>query len=129
MWIEGDIDDATFVQGLQYLIDQNIIVVPPPVELPQNVSSGPIPDWIKRTASMWIEGDIDDATFVQGLQYLIDQNIIVVPPPVELPQNVSSGPIPDWIKRTASMWIEGDIDDATFVQGLQYLIQTGIIQV
>ncbi len=37
--------------------------------------------------------------------------------------------IPEWIRNNASWWAEGQIDDETFVQGLQFLIKKGIIQV
>ena len=37
--------------------------------------------------------------------------------------------IPAWIKNNAAWWAEGQIDDETFVQGIQYLITNGILQV
>ena len=63
----------------------------------------------------------------------------VVPPSSEgdyllVPIDVYSGAkpvavIPDWIKNTALWWAEGSIDDESFVQGLQFLIQNGILRV
>jgi hypothetical protein len=63
----------------------------------------------------------------------------VVPPSSEgdyllVPIDVYSGAkpvavIPDWIKNTAMWWAEGSIDDESFVQGLQFLIQNGILRV
>ena len=38
-------------------------------------------------------------------------------------------PIPDWIKTNAGWWAEGAIDDATFISGIQFLIQEGILSV
>ena len=35
--------------------------------------------------------------------------------------------IPNWIKNNAAWWATGQIDDKTFVQGLEFLIQNGII--
>jgi len=35
--------------------------------------------------------------------------------------------IPDWIKNNAGWWATGQIDDSAFVQGIQYLVQNGII--
>ena len=35
----------------------------------------------------------------------------------------------EWIKNNAAWWAEGQIDDKTFVQGLQYLIQKSILRV
>ncbi len=37
--------------------------------------------------------------------------------------------IPSWIKSNAGWWAEGTITDNDFVQGIQYLIQKGIIKV
>ncbi len=86
-----------------------------------------IPDWIKNNAGWWAEGSIDDETFVQGIEFLIKNGIIQIPP-TESDSTVSQK-IPDWIKNNAGWWAEGSIDDETFVQGLQFLIGKGIIQV
>jgi hypothetical protein len=37
--------------------------------------------------------------------------------------------IPSWIKNNAKWWAEGTITDKDFVQGIQYLIQKGIMKV
>ena len=37
--------------------------------------------------------------------------------------------IPAWIKNNAKWWSQGQIGDNQFVQGLQYMIQHGIIQI
>ena len=37
--------------------------------------------------------------------------------------------VPEWIKNNAGWWATGQIDDNTFVSGIQYLIKTGIIVV
>ncbi len=36
--------------------------------------------------------------------------------------------IPSWIKNNAGWWADGQIDDEAFVQGIQYLITNGILQ-
>ena len=41
----------------------------------------------------------------------------------------SSSEIPDWIKNTAGWWADGQIDDNSFVSGLQWLISNGIMKV
>lgn len=43
----------------------------------QQVSS--IPSWVKTTALWWGQGQISDADFIKGLQWLINQGILVVP--------------------------------------------------
>ena len=37
--------------------------------------------------------------------------------------------IPSWIKNNAAWWSEGTIDDDSFVQGIQFLIKEGIMQI
>jgi len=86
-----------------------------------------IPSWVKNNAKYWHEGTIDDSTFAQGIQYMIKQGIVTIPPT----QNGQASPsvtIPAWVKNNAGYWSTGDIDDATFVKGIQYLITAGIIQ-
>ena len=86
-----------------------------------------IPDWIRSNAAWWAEGQIDDGTFIQGIQYLIKNDIILIPKTQQ--ESSDTQEIPAWIKNNAAWWAEGQIDDETFVQGLQYLIQNGILQV
>ena len=37
--------------------------------------------------------------------------------------------IPTWIKNNAGWWATDQIDDSSFLQGIQYLVQNGIIVV
>ena len=37
--------------------------------------------------------------------------------------------IPGWIKNNAGWWATDQIDDSSFLQGIQYLVQKGIIVV
>ena len=99
-----------------------------PLDVYPRMSEQSIPAWIKNTALWWAQGQIDDESFVQGLQYLIREGILAVPP-TDPDGSGEPGPIPDWIKNTALWWAQGHIDDDAFVQGLQYLMQTGIIRI
>ncbi|HJJ24260.1 MAG TPA: peptidase [Nitrosopumilus sp.] len=86
-----------------------------------------IPSWIKNNAGWWAEGTIDDNSFVQGIQFLVKEKIIKIPPTT---QGKNSGnEIPSWIKNNAGWWAEGTIDDNSFVQGIQFLIKEGIMKV
>jgi hypothetical protein len=38
-----------------------------------------IPDWIKNNAGWWATDQIDDATYVSSLQWLISNKIINIP--------------------------------------------------
>lgn len=87
-----------------------------------------IPEWIKNNAGWWADGQIDDNSFVQGIQFLIKENIMEIPPTT---QGISSGSneIPDWIKNNAGWWADGQITDDDFVQGIQFLITEGIMNI
>ena len=85
-----------------------------------------IPDWIKDVAGFWHAGDINDASFLEGISYLIQNNIIVIP---STESGSGGGEVPEWVKNTAGWWADGSIDDETFVNAITYLIQQGLIQV
>ena len=40
-----------------------------------------------------------------------------------------SNEIPTWIKNNAGWWADGQIDDGSFVQGIQFLIKEGIMKI
>ncbi|HWP78652.1 MAG TPA: peptidase, partial [Candidatus Nitrosotenuis sp.] len=96
----------------------------PPQPIPSEIK---IPSWVKNNAGWWADGTIGDNDFVQGLQYLINQKIIKIPP-TSAGTGGGSNVIPDWIKRNAGWWADGTIGDKDFVSGIQYLITNGIIK-
>ena len=74
-------DDVTGVITLQFenlngsdLADASFPVVVDRVGIAQTS----IPAWIKNNAGWWSTDQIDDSAFVQGIQYLIQEGIIVV---------------------------------------------------
>jgi hypothetical protein len=87
-----------------------------------------IPKWIKNNAGWWADGSIDDNSFVQGIQYLIKEKIIKIPPTSQ-GTGTFGNEIPSWIKNNAKWWSDGQIDDETFVKGIQFLIENRILYV
>ena len=130
--IEFDVpDDVTGVITLQFedLNGSDLADAVFPVIVDRiGVEQTSIPAWIKNNAGWWATDQIDDSTFVQGIQYLIQEGIMVIPP-TETLESVDSQVVPAWIKNNAGWWATDQIDDSTFVQGIQYLIQEGIIVV
>ena len=130
--VEFDVpDDITGVMTLQFenlngsdLADAVLPVVVDRVSIDETS----IPAWIKNNAGWWAEGQIDDSSFLQGIQYLIKEGIMVIPP-TETAEASESQEVPSWIKNNAGWWAEGQIDDETFVSGIQYLIKVGVIKV
>ncbi len=92
-----------------------------------------LPDWIKNNAKWWSEGLIDDVAFSRSLEYLIQENIIVLPvfdTIVDSDASYDSDDeivIPDWIKNNAKWWSEGLIDDDAFVGAIKWMMENGII--
>jgi len=110
---------------IEIQIDENPLLDKP------NVDVGPlssIPSWIKNNAGWWADGSIDDDSFVQGIQFLIKEGIMQIPP-TSPGDSSGSNEIPSWIKNNAGWWADGSIDDDSFVQGIQFLIKEGIMTI
>ena len=89
-----------------------------------------IPSWIKNDANWWTDGEIGDSDFINIMQYLIDKNIVIIPP-TTLPASSSSSQegIPIWIKNNTKSWADGKADDLQFISGIQFMIENKIIQI
>ncbi len=87
-----------------------------------------IPNWVKNNAKWWAEDQIGDQAFVSGIEYLIQQEIILIP---DLPENSSPNfrGIPLWVKNIAEFWADNTISDDEFVKSIQYLVGNGIISI
>jgi len=132
-----------------------------------------VPDWIRNNAAWWSENQIGDTDFLKGIEYLIDNNIIVIlnlPEPKPIPSFVDpqidpqhyiqrytnepsykdwfdrnypgytiyeavglpdpgKEPIPDWIRNNAQWWSDGLISDDEFLQAIKFLVENGVIRV
>ena len=93
----------------------------------QAANAESIPSWIKNNAKWWADGTIGDKDFIQGIQYMVNKNIIDIPKTDQ--GQKSSQDIPSWIKNNAKWWADGTISDADFVQGIKFLIKSGIITI
>jgi hypothetical protein len=87
-----------------------------------------IPKWVKTTAKMWSQGDVQDSDFTNAIQYLISNGIMNIPHEAS-GSSSSTQSIPTWLKHSTAMWSEGQTTDEEFVQSIQWLITKGIIQV
>jgi len=94
------------------------------------ISSGSneIPVWIKNNAGWWADGSIDDSSFVQGIQFLVQEGFMKIPV-TQQGSGTDSNEIPVWIKNNAGWWADGSIDDSSFVQGIQFLVQEGFMKI
>ena len=94
-----------------------------------------IPNWIKNVAGWWAANEISEKEFLAGLTYLINNNIIFIPfmPCGAVAAIATSDPtleaklIPDWVKNNAGWWATDQIEDADFLNGIEYLIEKTIL--
>jgi len=86
-----------------------------------------IPSWVRNNAGWWSTGQIQDSDFVSGIEFLITEDIILIP--ITQSSQGTSQEIPSWIKNNAGWWADGLIEDIEFVSGIQYLISNGIMTV
>ncbi len=77
-WAEGLIDDQTFLQAIQFLIKEGVISVPYTPGEGGGEGAGSVPDWVRNNAGWWAEGLIDDQTFLQAIQFLIKEGMLVI---------------------------------------------------
>jgi len=145
--IEFDVPD--YVSGVMTLQFENLNgsdladAIFPVVVNRINIDETSIPVWIKNNAGWWATDQIDDSSFLQGIQYLIQEGIMIIPTTETSESSDDSDAIPDagqraqefdqhvpaWIKNNAGWWATDQIDDSSFLQGIQYLVQKGIIVV
>ena len=71
---------------------------------------------------------IDDNSFITGLEYLIQNDILIVSPQTNS-FNSAENKIPSWIKNNAGWWADGTIDDNSFLIGIEWLVSNGIISI
>ena len=87
-----------------------------------------IPAWIKDHAKWWVAGEFDDNTYADGIEYMINVGIIIIPV-TESDAQKQDAVIPDWVKNTAGWWANEEIPDSAYVNAIQYLINQGIISI
>ena len=85
-----------------------------------------IPGWIKDVGILWISDMISDETFATGIEFLIKNDIIVIPE-TETQTTDKKVSIPSWVKSNTEWWTRGLISDDDFAKGLQFLIKVGVI--
>ena len=87
-----------------------------------------VPEWVKNNAGWWADGAIDDAAFIQAIQFLIKEEIIFIESLESVKQSIS-GEVPAWVKNNAGWWADGLISENDFLKGIKFMIQTGVISV
>ena len=88
MWSEDKINDDSFIQGIQFLVQEQII----DISMESNVSEVKdknikifeeekitrVPDWVKDNAGWWAEGLLSDEEFVNSIKFLLEKETIMI---------------------------------------------------
>ena len=105
-----------------------------PIIISSSWAEESIPSWIKNNAGWWASGMITEDEFLKGIEYLINNNIILIDSTIDekayTPTDTSAtNRVPDWVKNNAGWWAGDLIGDNDFLNGIKYLINKGIILV
>ena len=68
-----------------------------------------VPDWVKNTAGWWATDAISETEFVNAIEFLINEEIILVVDISDISENSKN--VPDWVKNTAGWWATDAISD------------------
>jgi len=86
-----------------------------------------MPDLIQSNAELWATGAIPDSTFATGIEFMLENNIIMIS---NIPSgSISGDEIPNWVRNNAHWWSQDLISEDEFVNSLKFLIQEGIIEI
>ncbi len=69
---------------------------------------------------------------VEIISFMVSAESQIDPPSMEIdagPSDMSAQKIPEWVKNNAGWWAAGDIDDVSFVQGIQFMIKEGLMKI
>jgi len=107
--------------------DKFITTLDPDVGFDDDISTKiSIPNWIRNDAGTWSTGTEGNDKFVNGLKFLIEEEIISVSENVFTDEKIPLK-VPDWLKNNARWWANGLISDSEYVFAMQYLIERQII--
>ncbi len=117
-----------------------------------------LPLWLKTTAVWWGENKISDQDFINALQYLVENKLLVIPEPEISKPLCGPGLVLDeltnecvihdeldtngifvdaideqqkivvsWIKVPTLWWGQGKLSDQDFIDALQYLVENNVL--
>ncbi|BDQ30769.1 hypothetical protein [Nitrosopumilus zosterae] len=84
-----------------------------------------IPDWIKTYAKNWATGEISDSEFMTGLDFMLQNKIIVIPN-IDYAHSTFDN-VPSWFRNISHWWANDLISQQEFINSIKFLIQNDII--
>ena len=92
------------------------------------VTSEQVPEWIKNNAKWWADGQLEDKTFTQGIEFLIKERIINISNLSQESSEITKERVPIWVKNNAKWWADDMITEDDFIKGIKYLVENKIIR-
>ena len=78
-WADDQVSEKEFLAAIEYLISNKIISLPiVPCGVSDTSPTEPVPSWIKNNAKWWSEDLIGETDFINGIQYLIQKQIMSI---------------------------------------------------
>ena len=83
-----------------------------------------LPLWFKNIVTLWSSEVISDVDYGEYLFLLYNVKILDSPVPAE----IQSATIPDWFKNLSTeLWLDGHIDDSSYINIIDYLLEEIIV--
>jgi hypothetical protein len=104
--------------------EKKIIEITVPYSMDDSIK---LPQWIRNNAQWWSQDSISTEEFSNGIKYLVEQKILVLP--YDSPSSeIGHATIPLWIKQMSGWWANHQVSDNDFISSIQYLIKIGVIR-
>lgn len=85
-----------------------------------------IPPWIKNVAKWRCDDSISGNEFLQGIEYLVQQNVIKISGESDAE---FSGDLQKLVKTNSCLWSRGFVSDDEFLIGIAHLIKNNLIKI
>ena len=96
------------------------------------VSPNPkVPKWVQTSAKFWVDRNVSDREFTEALGFLVKNGIIDVEieSPLTTEEQVDAEPqVPAWIGQTIEWWLDGEVSEDQFLEGIKWMIKNQIIK-
>ncbi|AFS80974.1 hypothetical protein NKOR_05440 [Candidatus Nitrosopumilus koreensis AR1] len=84
-----------------------------------------IPPWVKTYVQFWVKGEMSDDEFIDGIEYLITDELAALP--ANYVDSQRPDEIPKWVKDYARWWSTDKITDDDFIKAMTHLFRIGVI--
>ena len=89
-----------------------------------------VPSWVQTTANFWVNGDVSDREFTDGIGFLVREKIIELDEqvaPVDSEEDLDPI-VPSWIKESTKWWVDDQVPEDQFLESIKWLIKNNIIK-